>query len=148
MATVAFVKQRWSLRRRLYFVTFVGPAGSSCRQTPWHYLFALEHAGHEWGVIGEGGGTGVVPPVRAEPRVWLEGAFGDNYFYAGGRIAAAGYDIDRVRLHFGEGSVLEADTENDVALFITDRPVRMPTAVALLDKDGITVGEHPWHPSR
>jgi hypothetical protein len=86
-------------------------------------------------------------PQRAVPWVNLAGGDEGDHFYAGGRIDGAGIHIDRVRLRFADGRTLEDDSEEGVALFITDEAVSMPATVVLLDHAGNEVATHPAFPS-
>jgi hypothetical protein len=61
---------------------------------------------------------------------------------AGGQIERAGTNIARVEVRFA----LQDDAAQDVALFITDDPVVMPSTVVLLDSAGVEVAEHGAFP--
>jgi hypothetical protein len=96
-------------------------------------------------VRGGAGGAGGTSP-RSTPWVNLGGGGGPDQFYAGGRIDNAGIDIASVELRFADGLILEDDTNDGVALFITDEMVEMPATVALLDKAGNELAAHPAFP--
>ena len=147
LASVRFVKHRESSRRRVDFVTFRGSIpmlGDDEHQ--FGYFFALEREPDgSWRMVGSAGGGGK-SPVRGRPWVNLAGGYGADLFYAGGQIERAGTNIDRVEIRFANGRRLEDDAEQDVALFITDDAVVMPSTVVLLDGAGTKVAEHEAFP--
>jgi hypothetical protein len=137
LGTVRFVKHRESEARHLYFVTYdgthprLGPTVVS-----FHYTYPVEpDPDGGWRVLGGTGGAGEMPR-RATPWVNLGGGGWPDAFYAGGRIDRAGFAIARVELRFANEITLCDDTEQDVALFITDQTVTLPGTVALLDAGG------------
>ncbi len=78
------------------------------------------------------------------PWVNLAGGYGGDLFYAGGQIDRRGH---RSRPgSFADGRFLEDDAEHDVALFITDDAVLMPSPVVLLDVEGAEVAKHEAFP--
>ena len=99
---------------------------------------------------GGGGDHGHLPaPVRAEPHVDLVGTWGRFGFCGGGRVHAAGADVARVRLHFGDQVECEDDTETGWVLFYSPRPLQRPhAAIELLDAAGDIVTTYPWPPQR
>jgi len=145
--TVRFVKQRHSEHRQVYFVTFDGSIPQLGAEThTFGYVYPLERepAGG-WRVIGGSGGGGETP-ARSSPWVNLGGGELAHGFYAGGRIDSAGVDVARVQLRFADGLTLEDDTEESVALFITDHAVRTPATAVLYDRAGNERAAHPAFP--
>jgi hypothetical protein len=145
--SVRFVKHRESSRRRVDFVTFHGTIQMhGPREHEFVYFYALEHEREGgWRMVGSAGGGGS-SPVRGRPWVNLAGGYGGDLFYAGGQIERAGADIDRVQIRFADGRHIEDDAEHDVALFITDDAVLMPSTVVLLDSRGAEVAKHAAFP--
>jgi hypothetical protein len=146
-ATVQFVKHRQSERRHLYFVTFDGTIphlGHDTRRLSW--LFAVEpQADGSWRATGGGGGGDSDMPPRSKPWVNLAGWGWPHQLCAGGRIHHAGVEIARVELRFADGHTLADDTDQGIALFITDQPVQMPAILALLDPAGNDITtDHPF----
>lgn len=144
LATVRFVKHRQSERRHLYFVTF---DGTHPRRGPevlnFHYVYPVEpDPDGGWRVFGGAGGGGGDMPSRGVPWVNLAGGGWPDRLYAGGRIDDAGAEVARVELRFVNGITLSDDTEQAVALFITDRSVALPATVALLDSAGDEIATH------
>jgi hypothetical protein len=148
LSTVRFVKHRQSQRRRLHFVTFDGMIPHLDNRTlTFNYLFPLERDPEgNWRSLG-GAGGGDDAPRRSTPWVNLAGGDAGDHFYAGGRIDGAGIDIARVQLRFADDRTLEDDSEQGVALFITDEAVSMAATVVLLDHAGNEVAAHPAFPS-
>jgi hypothetical protein len=147
LGSVRFVKHRESPRRRVDFVTFHGSIPMfGDDEHEFGYFFALEREPDGgWHMVGSAGGGGNAP-VRGRPWVNLAGGYGGDLFYAGGQIERAGTDIDRVEIRFADGRCLDDDAKQDVALFITDYPVVMPSTVVLLDGAGAEVAEHEAFP--
>lgn len=147
LSTVRFVKQRHSGQRCVVFVTFDGAIPelpAEMHPFGWVYPLEREPAGG-WRVIGGSGGAGE-PPARSSPWVNLGGGELAHGFYAGGRIDSAGVDVARVQLRFADGLTLEDDTEESVALFITDHAVRTPATAVLYDRAGNERAAHPAFP--
>ena len=146
LSTIAFVKHRESVCRRLDFVTFEGTIphiGPQRHTLSW--LFPLTHEPDgTWQVTGGAGGGDSDMPPRSKPWINLAGGGWPNQFYAGGRIHSAGLDIARVQLRFADGLTLEDDAEQAIALFITDDAVHLPASVALLDHAGSTTASHDF----
>ena len=147
LSTVRFVKHRESERRRVDFVTFDGSVPRLGPEThTFGYVFPLERdAEGGWRVIG-GAGGGDYMPARSTPWVNLAGGGWPDRFYAGGRIHDAGIEIARVQLRFVDGFALEDDSDEAVALFITDETVRLPATVVLHDQAGNRIATHPAFP--
>jgi hypothetical protein len=146
LTTVEFVKHRQSARRRLDFVTFKGTIphiGPRRHTLSWLFSLTRQPDG-TWRVTGGAGGGDSAMPPRSKPWINLAGGGWPDQFYAGGRIHTAGIDIARVQLRFADGLTLEDDTEQAIALFITDDAVRLPASVALLDHAGSTIASHDF----
>jgi FtsX-like permease family len=143
-STIRFVKHRESARRHLYFVTFDGPIpqlGPDNRY-PWSYVFPVEPDPDDgWRVHGGAGGAGGAPK-RPTPWVNLGGGGWPDQFHAGGRIDNAGLDITRIELRFANGLTLDDDTDEKVALFITEQTAELPATVELLDQSGNGLESH------
>jgi hypothetical protein len=144
LPSVRFAKHRQSEHRHVYFVTFDGAIPQLGAEThAFGYVYALQRDPQSgWQVIGATGGAGDMPS-RSTPWVNLGGGGWPDRFYAGGRIASAGFDIARVELRFANALTLVDDAEKHVALFITDKSVRMPATVVLYDRANDEVGAHP-----
>jgi hypothetical protein len=56
---------------------------------------------------------------------------------------SADADIPRVQPHFTDGHLVEGDPTNDVAVFIVNEPVTTHATIVLLDREGISVANHP-----
>lgn len=142
LATVQFVKERATERRRLYYVTFEGVSVLDDRRvrTSFAWVFPVEQHAGGWRTAGGAGGSRDELPVR-EPRVNLGGG-GSPGFYAGGRVLTAGIDIAHARLTCANHLVLEDNTESGVVLFITEREATLPATVDLYDRDGRHVSSH------
>ena len=139
-AAITVIKERASVDRRLYAVTFDDLAGNR-----WFWLVAAEHSEQGWVAHGVAGGSnGPAEGERATPRPssvgsrpWLNlcGQWGGETFYAGGRLDPAGAEIGRVQLTFDDGSQLEDDGIADVSLFI-GRHGESPRTVDIYAPDG------------
>lgn len=142
LATVRFVKERTTERRRLYYVTFEGVSALDDDRVRGRFAWVSvveQHAGG-WRTAGGSGGGDTDWPVP-EPRVNLGGG-GSPGFYAGGRVLSPGVDIARVRLTCANGLVLEDDTEGGVVLFITEQDATLPVTAELYDRGGGHVSSH------
>lgn len=143
LATLRFVKHRQSDRRHLYFVTFNGThpqLGPDILN--FHYVYPVEpDPDGGWRVFGGAGGAGEMPR-RSTPWVNLGAGGWPDWFYAGGWIDDAGAEIAFVELRFANGITLSDDTEQGIALFITDRSVALPATVALLNSSGEEIATH------
>jgi hypothetical protein len=104
---------------------------------PWFWIIRLvEDDDGSWRVLGGGGGSGDAPK-REEPWINLAGCWGEHGLALGGRVAGRGpFRGSSARLRIGR-TVLTNDTEHDVVLFVTSKPVARSTAnVELLTRDG------------
>ena len=145
-ATITVIKERESVDRRLYAVTFDDLTGNR-----WFWLVATEHSEQGWVAHGVAGGSnGPVERDRATPRPssagsrpWLNlcGQWGGETFYAGGRLDPAGAAIGRVQLTLDDGSQLQDDGIADVSLFI-GRHGQSPRTVKIYAPDGRLLSSH------
>jgi hypothetical protein len=145
-AAIAVIKERESIDRRLYAVTFDDLTGNR-----WFWLVAAERSERGWAAHGVAGGSnGPAEPERGTPRPSSVGArpsldvcgqWGSDTFYAGGRLDRAGYEIGRVQLTLDDGSQLEDDGLADVALFI-GRHGESPRTVDIYAPDGALLSSH------
>jgi hypothetical protein len=143
LSTVRFVKHRASERRHLYFVTYsatIPDLGPDTRSFDYVYPVEPDPDGGRR-VRGGAGGSGR-GPRRSTPWVNLGGGGWPDQFFAGGRIDDAGMDIARIELRFANGITLHDDTDQGVALFITDETIAMPGPAVLLDEAGNEVATH------
>lgn len=148
LASVRFVKQRSSARRRVIFVAYeavhprFGPD-----PLPGTGIYPVEPAdGGGWRTIGHAGGLGG-EPQWSTPRLNLGGGqLPGGGMYAGGTVHGAGHDVAHVQLRFPDGTVLSDDTEGGVALFITDADLGLHATVVLLDPAGAELACHPAFP--
>ena len=145
-ATITVIKERESVERRLYAVTFDDLTGNR-----WFWLVATEHSEQGWVAHGVAGGSnGPAERERATPRPssagsrpWLNlcGQWGAETFYAGGRLDPAGAEIGRVQLTLDDGSQLQDDGIADVSLFI-GRHGEPPRTVEIYAPDGTLLSSH------
>jgi hypothetical protein len=145
-AAIAVIKQRESIDRRLYAVTFDDLKGNR-----WFWLVAAERSERGWVAHGVAGGSnGPAERERATPRPssvgarpWLNlcGHWGGETFYAGGRLDRAGAEIGRVQLTLDDGRQLQDDGLGDVSLFI-GRHGESPRTVDIYAPDGALLSSH------
>jgi hypothetical protein len=145
-AAIAVIKERESVDRRLYAVTFDDLAGNR-----WFWLVTAEHSERGWVAHGVAGGSnGPAERERATPRPssvgsrpWLNlcGQWGGETFYAGGRLDPAGAEIGRVQLTLDDGSQLHDDGIADVSLFIGCHG-ESPRTVEIYAPDGTLLSSH------
>ena len=146
--TVDFLKERAFAGRRLFVVAF---EAEHVRRgfLPMTMLVRADRYGPTWVArrITGASGAGELPPTI--PSVNLGGSWGKHGFYGGGKVNAAGADVARVRVRFGNGVELEDTADNDWVLFFTSRPVERPNAeVEVLDPRGALLSSFhwPWSP--
>ena len=139
-AAIALIKERESVDRRLYAVTFDDLKGDR-----WFWLVAVVGSGMGWVAHGVAGGSngpaerdgGTPRPSSVESGPWLNlcGHWGGETFYAGGRLDAAGAEVGRVQLTLNDGSQLEDDGIGGVSLFIGRRG-EPPRTIDIFPPDG------------
>jgi hypothetical protein len=135
--TIAFIKARAMPQRQVHAVSFQTHSGQRMR-----FICAVEQSSDgAWHVAGGAGRSADGSPQRDVPWVNLGGGW-PKHFYAGGDVLAEGQDVARVRLRAANGTELEDSVEDGVVLFVTDREVRTPIEVELLDRGGNVVGRH------
>jgi hypothetical protein len=145
-AVIAVVKERGSVDRRLYAVTFDDSEGNR-----WFWLVATERSERGWVAHGVAGGSngpaererGTPRPSPVGSRPWLNlcGQWGGETFYAGGSLDPAGAEIGRVQLTLDDGSQLEDDGIADVSLFI-GRHGEPPRTVDIYAPDDALLSSH------
>jgi hypothetical protein len=145
-AAIAVIKERGSVDRRLYAVTFDDFEGNRL-----FWLVAAERSEPGWVAHGVAGGSNGPPkPDRGRPRPssvgsrpWLNlcGQWGDETFYAGGNLDPAGAEIGRVQLTLDDGSQLEDNGIADVSLFIGHHG-KPPMTVDIYASDGALLSSH------
>jgi hypothetical protein len=59
-----------------------------------------------------------------------------------GLVVKNGFEVTRVRLVDGLGLEMEDTVEDDLVLFLSERPVRRPVEARLYDSAGRLVGQH------
>jgi hypothetical protein len=135
-ASIKFVKGRGNDERQLFAVTFDDEDNRN-----WFWLVAVERdPDGSWVAGGVGGGSGEIPQ-RSTPWLNLAAQWGQGRLYAGGQIHTAGATLRTVRLTLADGTELEDDAENNVALFISHHG-EQPTSVALYGDDGLLLATH------
>lgn len=144
--TVQILKERRILGRRVYVVGFDADHVRAGRVSMTMIVRAERVAGLGWVARGIGAAAVAEEPRLDEPRVLLSGSWGGFGFCGGGRLCGPDApEIERVRLHFGNGVVLEDGTDGGWVVFFTDSPVERPEATLdLLDADGDVVASHEW----
>lgn len=144
-ASIAVIKERERVSRRLYAVTFDDFKGNR-----WFWLVAAERSERGWAAHGVAGGsngpaeqrrTSRLSSVGSRPSLNLCGQWGGQTFYAGGRLDPAGAEIGRVQLTLGDGSQLADDGLGDVSLFI-GRHGESPRTVDIYAPDGTLLSSH------
>ena len=146
--TVDFLKQREVHGRRLFVVAFEAEhvRRGFVQMTA---LVRADRFGKDWIARRITGASGSGDLAPTAPSVNLGGSWGKHGFCGGGKVNAAGADVARVRIRFGNGVELEDDTAGGWVLFFTNRPVERPNAeVELLDPDGGVLSSFhwPWSP--
>jgi hypothetical protein len=117
-------------------VRFIDQQGHS-----WLSLVAAErNVDGTWAAHGVACGRGSLPQ-RSAPWLNLAGQWGQGRLYAGGAIHAAGAAVMSVSLTLEDGTILEADAEDDVALFISDHD-KAPASVSIFDSKGRLLATH------
>jgi hypothetical protein len=105
----------------------------------------IDQQGHSWLslVAAERNvdGTWAAHGVACGPWLNLAGQWGQGRLYAGGAIHAAGAAVMSVSLTLEDGTILEADAEDDVALFISDHD-KAPASVSIFDSKGRLLATH------
>jgi len=143
--TVAILKEREILGRRVYVVSFEADHLRAGLLEMTMVVRAELTPELGWVARGISAGASVPEPELDSPRVLLGGSWGRFGFCGGGRVCAATPEVERARLRFGNGIELEDDVEDGWALFFTDRPVERPEAVVeLVDETGTAVASHQW----
>jgi hypothetical protein len=136
--TITFVKVRAIPGRQVHAVSFETLSGQRMR----FFCAIQQDDGGAWHVVAGAGGSADGSPQRDVPWVNLGGGWRPMCFYAGGVVFASGRDVVRVRLRAANGTELEDSAEGGVVLVVTDREVRTPIEVELLDRGGNVVGRH------
>lgn len=135
-ATIAFLKVRGTNQRKLFAVTFDDGSGRS-----WFALVAAErNAEGSWVPHGVAYASGDVLQ-RSSPWLNLAGQWGGDRFYAGGQIHTAGAAVGKVRLTLEDGSELEDDAEENLALFVANHNAA-PARVTIYGTDGTRITSH------
>ncbi len=134
--TLRFVKHREAGERHVFYVTFAADHPRlGLLEMKW--AFPVEPAPDGgWRTFGGAGGAGNLSGRATRPGVNLGGGGWPDHFYAGGKIYRAGADVALVELRFVNGITLSDDADAGVALFITERSVRLPAKAVLLDRAG------------
>ncbi len=70
------------------------------------------------------------------------GAFYGSRFWAAGTVQSTEFDVDRVRLLWGDGQVLEDQVVNGVVFFFGSRESPDPATAEFLDRDGRLIATH------
>lgn len=80
-------------------------------------------------------------PGKPDPYVSL-GAFYGSSFWAAGTVQSTDFDVDRVRLVWDDGQVLEDRVANGVVFFFGLRESPDPATAEFLDRDGRLIATH------
>jgi hypothetical protein len=135
-ASIEFVKSCGTDERQLFAVRFTDQDGCS-----WFSLVAAERdSDGAWDAHGVATARGSIPQ-RSAPWLNLASQWGQGRFYAGGPIETAGATVTGVSLTLEDGTVLEADAGNDVALFVSDHD-KAPACVQLFGSEGRLLATH------
>jgi hypothetical protein len=135
-ASIELVKGRGTEERQLFAVRF-----SDEDDRPWFSLVAAERDTDGSWVPHTVAAAGDSLPRRSSPWLNLAGRWGQGHVYAGGPIDTAGAEVASVSLTLADGSTLDADAEDDVALFISDRDAQ-PTSVRIFGNQGQLLATH------
>src|SRR5262245_24728656 len=110
--TVQVLKERRILGRRIYVVGFDADHVRAGRVSMTMVVRAERVAGLGWVARGIGAAAVADETKLDKPRVLLSGSWGRFGFCGGGRLCGPDTpEIERVRLHFGNGVVLEDGTD-------------------------------------
>lgn len=83
-------------------------------------------------------------PEKSPLRVKLSSLRGKDGFWAGASFLDPSLDVERVRLIFQEGIVLEDTVQDDLVLFITEEKVTRPSHAEFYDRSGNMLGVQPF----
>lgn len=136
--SVKFITERHGTNHVLFAVTYTDNAGlehldiAGVRQQP----------DGSWIDSGSAGGSGSSPD-RDRPWINLAGWWTDELLCAGGEVSGRGSEhARRVRLTFEDGTNVEDEIEQRVALFLVEHAVQLPAVADLLAADGDVLNTH------
>jgi hypothetical protein len=95
----------------------------------------------QWRVGGGFEGIDRRLPGKPDPYVSL-GAFYGSRFWAAGTVQSTAFDVDRVRLVWGDGEVLEDQVVNGVVFFFGLRESPDAATAEFLDRDRRLIATH------
>lgn len=136
--TIHFFKQQTLPRLQLHMVTYEDQAGQL-----WDAMcqIAQDEQGY-WHMLGCAGSPrpSVRHASRTYPWVYMVGANGQRWLWAGGYLTDKAPTVRLVRLISKDGQVIEDTVEHGLVLFQTDHPVQGPFRLEAYTDTGALLG--------